>query len=54
MQLNIDIEKMVADAITTKLAPEVLQPIIEKNVGEAVQQAIEGQFRYNSEFRKGL
>ncbi|MDE1714905.1 hypothetical protein PWG14_20670 (plasmid) [Chromobacterium amazonense] len=54
MQLNIDIEKMVADAITTKLAPEVLQPIIEKNVGEAVQQAIEGQFRYNSDFRKGL
>lgn len=54
MQLNIDIEKMVADAITAKLAPEVLQPIIEKNVGEAVQAAIEGQFRYNSDFRKGL
>ncbi|PRP71010.1 hypothetical protein BUE93_08625 [Chromobacterium amazonense] len=54
MQLNIDIEKMVADAITTKLAPEVLQPIIEMNVGEAVQQAIEGQFRYNSAFRQGL
>lgn len=54
MELKIDIEKMVADAITAKLAPEVLQPIIEKNVGEAVQSAIEGQFRYNSDFRKGL
>lgn len=54
MQLDIDIEKWVADAITAKLAPEVLQPIIEKNVGEAVQSAIEGQFRYGSDFRKGL
>lgn len=54
MELNIDIEKMVADAITAKLSPEALQPIIEKNVGEAVQSAIEGQFRYSSEFRKAL
>ncbi|MBN3004483.1 hypothetical protein JW897_12130 [Chromobacterium alkanivorans] len=54
MELKIDIEKMVADAIAAKLAPEVLQPIIEKNVGEAVQSAIEGQFRYSSDFRKGL
>lgn len=54
MELNIDIEKMVADAITAKLSPEALQPIIEKNVGEAVQSAIEGQFRYSSPFRKAL
>lgn len=54
MELKINIEKMVADAITAKLSPEALQPIIDKNVGEAVQSAIEGQFRYSSEFRKGL
>lgn len=54
MELNIDIEKMVADAITATLSPEALQPIIQKNVGEAVQCVVQDQFRYSSPFRKAL
>ncbi|NTE96735.1 hypothetical protein [Agrobacterium tumefaciens] len=54
MQLDINIEKLVADSITAALSPEKLQPIIDKNVASAVEGAIGEQFRYNSPFKKLL
>lgn len=54
MELNIDIESVVAQAVTDALAPERLQPIITKQVEKAVDNAIEEQFGYRAPFRKLL
>lgn len=54
MQLDINIEGIVAESVAAALSPEKLQPIIEKNVASTVQRAIEEQFSYNSPFKKLL
>ncbi|HBK47954.1 MAG TPA: hypothetical protein DDZ74_01025 [Pseudomonas sp.] len=54
MQLNINIEGIVADAVAAALSPEKLQPIIEKNVSSSVTSAIQEQFSYSSPFKKLL
>lgn len=54
MELNIDIESVVAQAVAAALAPERLQPIITKQVEKAVDNAIEEQFGYRAPFRKLL
>lgn len=54
MELNIDIESVVAQAVAAALAPERLQPIITKQVEKAVDSAIEEQFGYRAPFRKLL
>ena len=54
MQIDLDIENMLADAVRNALSPEKMQPIIEANVSKAVRSAIEEQFRYSSPFDKLL
>ncbi len=54
MQLDINIEGIVAAAVAAALSPEKLQPIIEKNVESTVKRAIEEQFSYSSPFNKLL
>ncbi|WP_430310050.1 hypothetical protein [Pseudomonas sp. PONIH3] len=54
MQLDINIEGIVADSVAAALSPEKLQPIIDKNVESAVTSAIKEQFSYNSPFKKLL
>lgn len=54
MQLDINIEGIVATAVAAALSPEKLQPIIEKNVESTVKRAIEEQFSYSSPFKKLL
>lgn len=54
MQLDINIEGIVAAAVAAALSPEKLQPIIEKNVESTVKRAIEEQFSYSSPFKKLL
>lgn len=54
MQLDINIEQIVADSVAASLTPEKLQPIIQKNLDAAVKDAIEDQFTWNSTFRKLL
>lgn len=51
MELNIDIESVVAGAVSEALAPDRLQPIIAAQVQNAVDRAIEGQFSYRTPFR---
>lgn len=48
--LNIDLEAAIAGA----LAPEKLQPILDKHVTEAITSAISDATRYSSEFSKAL
>ncbi|WP_331831798.1 hypothetical protein VUG52_16595 [Pseudomonas sp. LH21] len=54
MQLDINIDGIVADSVVTALSPEKLQPIIDKNVQSAVTSAIQEQFNWNSPFKKLL
>ncbi|KNX77203.1 hypothetical protein DA83_03180 [Pseudomonas sp. 250J] len=54
MQLDINIEGIVAASVAAALSPEKLQPIISKNVESAVNSAIQEQFNWNSPFKKLL
>ncbi|MCE0965631.1 hypothetical protein [Pseudomonas sp. NMI4491_12] len=54
MQLDINIEGIVAESVAAALSLEKLQPIIEKNVEATVKRAIEEQFSYSSPFEKLL
>ena len=54
VQLDINIEGIVAASVAAALSPEKLQPIIEKNVESTVKRAIEEQFSYSSPFKKLL
>ncbi|HEN8726638.1 TPA: hypothetical protein U8214_000486 [Pseudomonas putida] len=54
MQLDINIEGIVAESVAAALSPGKLQPIIEKNVESTVKRAIEEQFSYSSPFKKLL
>ncbi|UTL89542.1 hypothetical protein [Pseudomonas fluorescens] len=54
MQLDINIEGIVAESVAAALSLEKLQPIIEKNVEATVKRAIEEQFSYRSPFEKLL
>ncbi|GLO05650.1 hypothetical protein PPUJ13061_55540 [Pseudomonas putida] len=54
MQLDINIEGIVAESVAAALSPEKLQPIIDQNVSSAVTSAIKEQFSYNSPFKKLL
>lgn len=51
MQLDINIEGIVAESVAAALSPEKLQPIIQSNVEETVKRAIESQFNYRSKFK---
>lgn len=48
MKINIDLENIVAQALTA----EKLQPILDKHISEALTSAIRNATDYNSEFRK--
>lgn len=50
IEINIDLEASVAAA----LAPEKLQPILDKHLTEAITSAVRDATGYNSEFQKGL
>ena len=50
MNIDINIEGLVADAVAAALAPEKLQPIIQANVEKAVKSAIDDNFGYRSPF----
>lgn len=50
IEINIDLEASVAAA----LAPENLQPILDKHLTEAITSAVRDATGYNSEFQKGL
>lgn len=50
MELNIDIEGLVAQAVAAALHPEKLQPLITANLDNAVKEAIDAQFGYRSDF----
>ncbi|WP_430444883.1 MAG: hypothetical protein ACQZ2J_27695 [Pseudomonas piscis] len=54
MQLDINIEGIVAESVAAALSPEKLQPIIQSNVEDTVKRAIESQFSYHSTFKKLL
>lgn len=54
MQLDINIEGIVAASVAAALSPEKLQPIIDKNMESAVTSAIQEQFNWNSPFKKLL
>lgn len=54
MQLDINIEGIVADSVAAALSPEKLQPIIDKNVQSAVTSSIQEQFNWNSPFKRLL
>ncbi|AVS67880.1 hypothetical protein C8245_21370 [Paracidovorax avenae] len=50
IEINIDLEASVAAA----LAPEKLQPILDKHITDAITSAVRDATGYDSEFRKGL
>lgn len=50
LKINIDLEAALAQA----LAPEKLQPILDKHIAEAITSAIRNATDFNSEFRKSL
>lgn len=54
MQLNIDIQGMLADAMNNALSPEKLQPIIQSNIERALKDCIEDQLGYRAPFRELL
>jgi ATP-dependent Lon protease len=54
MEININIEEIVAEAVREALAPEKLQPIITSNVEKSVKSAIEESFSYRSPFNEYL
>lgn len=54
MQIDINIEQIVAESVAAALAPEKIQPIIQKNLDEAVKDAITEQFSWRSPFREML
>lgn len=54
MQIDINIEQIVAESVAAALAPEKIQPIIQANLDKAVKDAIEDQFSYRSPFRELL
>lgn len=54
MNIDINIEQIVADAVGAALSPEKLQPIITTNVEKAVKSAIDDAFGYRSPFLKLL
>lgn len=54
MKLEVNIEQIVADAVTAALSPDALGPIITANVQNAVKKAIDEQFNYRSPFTKLL
>lgn len=50
LEINLNIE----DAINKALAPEKLNPLLEKTVNDALKSAIEDATGYRSEFRKAM
>jgi len=54
MQLDINIEGIVAESVAAALSPEKLRPIIQSNVEDTVKRAIESQFNYRSKFKELL
>lgn len=54
MNIDINIETLVADAVAAALAPERMQPIIESKLEEVVKRAIESQFSYRGDFQTML
>lgn len=50
LKINIDLEAALAQA----LAPERLQPILDKHIAEAITSAIRNATDFNSEFRKSV
>lgn len=52
MQIQIDIQGMLQQAIDQALAPETLQPILGKALNETLERAIKDAFGYGSDFRK--
>lgn len=54
MELNINIEDVVAKAVSAALSSEKLEPIIQANIDKAVKSAIESQFCWDAPFNKLL
>lgn len=54
MELKLNIEDTLFSAIESALSPEKLQPIITKNVEEAISAVVRDQFNYDSPFRKNM
>ena len=52
MQIQIDIQGMLQDALAQALAPEVLKPVPDKALNDTLEKAIKDAFGYNSDFRK--
>lgn len=52
MQINLNIEEIVTQSISAALAPERLQAIIEKQVGEVADKAIKDVFSSYGDFSK--
>jgi hypothetical protein len=54
MQINIDIEQTIADAVAAAIAPERIGEIIKTNVQKTVDEAVNQAFRYHGEFSKAM
>jgi len=54
MQLDINIEGLVVEAVSAALHPDAIRDVLQNAVKKAVTGAIEEQFRYNSPFKKLL
>lgn len=54
MNIDFDIESLVANAVSAALTVEKLQPIITSNVEKAVKSAIDEQFSYRAPFIEHL
>ena len=52
MQINLNIEEIVTQSISAALAPERLQALIEKQVGEVADKAIKDVFSSYGDFSK--
>lgn len=52
MQINLNIEETIAQAIRAALSPERLQAVIEKQVGEVADKAIKSAFDTYGDFSK--
>lgn len=52
MQINLNIEETIAQALTAALAPERLQAVIEKQIAEVADRAIKDAFSTYGDFSK--
>lgn len=52
MEIKIDLEKQIADAVAAAIAPERIGELIQKNVSAVVDDAVKSAFSYSSPFRK--